>query len=41
LADHFDDYEILDIIGIVINMNIRTRLKLAEGAKPFQSQLAK
>lgn len=34
LTDHFDEDEILDIIGIVINMNIWTRLKLAEGAMP-------
>jgi AhpD family alkylhydroperoxidase len=34
LADHFDEAQILDIIGIVINMNIWTRLKLAEGAMP-------
>jgi AhpD family alkylhydroperoxidase len=34
LADHFDTDQILDIIGIVINMNIWTRLKLAEGAMP-------
>lgn len=34
LADHFDEDEILDIIGIVINMTVWTRLKLAEGAKP-------
>ena len=25
---------ILEIIGVVVNMNIWTRLKLAEGAKP-------
>ncbi|HKY48851.1 MAG TPA: carboxymuconolactone decarboxylase family protein [Acidimicrobiia bacterium] len=34
LADHFDETQILDIVGIVINMNIWTRLKLAEGAMP-------
>lgn len=34
LADHFDEGQILDMIGIIINMNIWTRLKLAEGAKP-------
>lgn len=37
LAEHFDTGQILDIIGIVINMNIWTRLKLAEGAKPTLS----
>jgi hypothetical protein len=25
---------ILEIIGVVVNMNVWTRLKLAEGAKP-------
>jgi hypothetical protein len=25
---------ILEIIGVVLNMNVWTRLKLAEGAKP-------
>jgi AhpD family alkylhydroperoxidase len=34
LADHFSQEEILEIIGIVINMNVWTRLKLAEGATP-------
>lgn len=34
LAEHFSPEEILEIIGIVINMNIWTRLKLAEGAVP-------
>jgi len=34
LADHFGEGEILDFIGVVINMNIWTRLKLAEGAMP-------
>ena len=34
LAKHFDAEEILDIIGVVVNMNVWTRLKLAEGAKP-------
>lgn len=34
LAKHFADDEILEIIGVVINMNIWTRLKLAEGAMP-------
>lgn len=34
LADHFDANQILDIIGVVINMNVWTRLKLAEGAMP-------
>ena len=34
LAEHFTPQEILEIIGIVINMNIWTRLKLAEGTSP-------
>lgn len=34
LAQHFSHEEILEIIGIVINMNVWTRLKLAEGATP-------
>jgi AhpD family alkylhydroperoxidase len=34
LATHFSPEEILEIIGVVINMNIWTRLKLAEGALP-------
>lgn len=37
LAGHFDTGQILDIIGIVINMNVWTRLKLAEGAMPAPS----
>ena len=34
LAEHFSPEEILEIIGIVINMNVWTRLKVAEGAAP-------
>jgi alkylhydroperoxidase family enzyme len=34
LAEHFSPDEILEIVGIVINMNVWTRLKLAEGATP-------
>jgi alkylhydroperoxidase family enzyme len=34
LAKHFDAEKILEIIGVVLNMNVWTRLKLAEGAKP-------
>ena len=34
LAKNFDEYQITDIMGTVINMNIWTRLKLAEGAMP-------
>ena len=34
LAAHFSPAEILEVVGVVINMNIWTRLKLAEGAMP-------
>lgn len=34
LDEHFSKQQILDIMGVVINMNIWTRLKLAEGAQP-------
>jgi AhpD family alkylhydroperoxidase len=34
LAEQFSQEEILEIIGIIINMNVWTRLKLAEGATP-------
>lgn len=34
LVNHFPREEILEIIGVVINMNIWTRLKTAEGAVP-------
>jgi len=34
LAVHFSETEILEIVAVVINMNIWTRLKLAEGATP-------
>lgn len=34
LAEHFSREEVLEIIGIVINMNVWTRLKMAEGAVP-------
>ena len=34
LSAHFDEAEMLEIVAVVINMNIWTRLKLAEGAMP-------
>lgn len=34
LTSHFDEAAILEIIGVVVNMNIWVRLKLAEGATP-------
>jgi alkylhydroperoxidase family enzyme len=40
LAEHFSQEEILEIIGIVINMNVWTRLKLAEGASPGPAEQA-
>jgi len=32
LAEHFDAAQILEIVGLVVNMNVWTRIKLAEGA---------
>jgi AhpD family alkylhydroperoxidase len=40
LAEHFSQEELLEIIGIVINMNVWTRLKLAEGASPGLAEQA-
>jgi AhpD family alkylhydroperoxidase len=34
LAEHFDREEMLEIVGVVVNMNVWTRIKLAEGAMP-------
>ncbi len=34
LATHFAEREILEIVAVVINMNVWTRVKLAEGAMP-------
>jgi AhpD family alkylhydroperoxidase len=34
LRRHFDDRAMLEIVGVVINMNVWTRLKLAAGAMP-------
>src|SRR4051794_1228505 len=34
LVEHFGPEEVLEIVGIVVNMNIWTRIKLAEGAMP-------
>ena len=34
LASHFSESQIVEIAGIVINMNVWTRLKLAQGATP-------
>ncbi len=34
LTAHFGEPEILEIVAVVVNMNVWTRLKLAEGAMP-------
>jgi AhpD family alkylhydroperoxidase len=34
LAEHFGPQEILEIVAVVVNMNVWTRIKLAEGAMP-------
>jgi AhpD family alkylhydroperoxidase len=34
LAQHFGREEMLEIVAIVVNMNVWTRIKLAEGAMP-------
>ena len=34
LAEHFSTEEMLEIVAVVVNMNVWTRIKLAEGAMP-------
>ena len=34
LAENFSVEEMLEIVGVVVNMNVWTRIKLAEGAMP-------
>jgi hypothetical protein len=34
LAENFSPEEILEIVGVVVNMNVCTRIKLADGAMP-------
>jgi len=34
LVEHFSPEEMLEIVGVVVNMNVWTRIKLAEGAMP-------
>jgi AhpD family alkylhydroperoxidase len=34
LAEHFSPAQIPEIVGVVVNMNVWTRIKLAEGAMP-------
>ena len=36
LAKHFSELEIAEIAAVIINMNVWTRLKLAQGATPVQ-----
>ena len=35
VAENFSPEEILEIVGVVVNMNVWTRIKLAEGAMPW------
>jgi AhpD family alkylhydroperoxidase len=34
LAEHFSQAEMLEIVAVVVNMNVWTRIKLAEGVMP-------
>jgi hypothetical protein len=34
LAENFSLEQMLEIVGVVVNMNVWTRIKLAEGAMP-------
>jgi hypothetical protein len=34
LRIHFDEVEVAEIAAVIINMNVWTRLKLAQGAVP-------
>jgi alkylhydroperoxidase family enzyme len=34
VAEHFSQEEMLEIVAVVVNMNVWTRIKLAEGAMP-------
>jgi len=34
LAENFNPEQMLEIVGVVVNMNVWTRIKLAEGAMP-------
>jgi AhpD family alkylhydroperoxidase len=40
LAEHFSPAQILEIVGVVVNMNVWTRIKLAEGAMPRPAECA-
>ena len=35
MLEHFNDKEIADIAAVIINMNVWTRLKLAQGQTPY------
>jgi hypothetical protein len=35
LIEHFSEVEIAEVAAVVINMNLQTRLKLAQGETPF------
>ncbi len=37
LVAHFSESQMIEIVGIVVNMNVWTRLKLAQGATPVVS----
>ena len=38
LRVHFDEKEIAEIAAVIINMNVWTRLKLAQGATPVADE---
>ncbi len=38
LAAHVEEAEMIEIVGVVVNMNIWTRLKRAEGAMPTRGE---
>jgi hypothetical protein len=38
LRIHFDEKEIAEIAAVIINMNVWTRLKLAQGATPVADE---
>ena len=38
LAEHYGTAEMLEIVAVVVNMNIWTRIKLAEGAMPGRAR---
>jgi hypothetical protein len=37
VATHFSELEIAEIAAVIINMNVWTRLKLAQGATPVKA----